>query len=381
MMKVASAGIIGALLEWYDYYIFATASALVFGPLFFPGGDPFAGTMASFGAFAAGFLARPLGGVLFGHIGDTFGRRTALVATLLIIGLGTFLIGLLPTYASIGNWALLLLVVLRVAQGIGLGGEYAGASLIAIEHAPREARGFWGSLPQAASPGGLLLAAGMFSVVSLLPPGVFLSWGWRVPFLLSALLLLLGLLIRLGISETPEFDATRHEHASEVPGLELLRAQRWSGVLAIGARLVETVSGNMVKSFGLTYVTLQLGLPKETALAALTATSIVGLLVTPLYGALGDRFGQRPLYMIGCGLVAVLAFPFFWLLEARSAVTIWIAFVTAYNLGPTLLLSVQPSLFSKMFRARVRYTGLSVAYQVSSIVGGFTPLREQANTA
>jgi MHS family shikimate/dehydroshikimate transporter-like MFS transporter len=219
-----------------------------------------------------------------------------------------------------------------------------------------------------------LLAAGIFSVVSLLPPGAFLSWGWRVPFLLSALLLLLGLFIRLGISETPEFNATKREDASEVPGLELLRAHRWSGVLAIGARLVETVSGNMVKSFGLTYVTLQLGLPKQTALTALTATSIVGLLVTPLYGALGDRFGQRPLYMIGCGFVAVLAFPFFWLLEGRSAVTIWIAFVTAYNLGPTLLLSVQPSLFSKMFRARVRYTGLSVAYQVSSIVGGFTPL-------
>jgi MFS transporter, MHS family, shikimate and dehydroshikimate transport protein len=330
--------------------------------------------MASFGAFAVGFLARPLGGVLFGHIGDTLGRKASLVATLLIIGLGTFLIGLLPTYESIGFWAPLLLVVLRIVQGIGLGGEYAGASLITIEHAPRSERGFWGSLPQAASPGGLLLASGVFSLVSLLPQDQFLSWGWRVPFLLSALMLVVGMFIRLHIAETPEFEATKRDEGGEAPGIELLRVQKWSGVLATGARLVETVSGNMIKSFGLTYATMQLGLQKEIALTALTATSIVGLIVTPLYGALGDRFGQRKCYMVGALLVGALAFPFFWLLDWRTALTTWIGFVVVYNLGPTLLLSLQPALFTKMFRASVRYTGLSVAYQVSSIVGGFTPL-------
>jgi MFS family permease len=374
MLNVAFAGTIGALLEWYDFYIFATASALVFGHLFFPGSDPVAGTMASFGAFAAGFLARPLGGVIFGHIGDTLGRKASLIATLLIIGLGTFLIGLLPTYENIGFWAPLLLVVLRILQGIGLGGEYAGASLITIEHAPHSSRGFWGSLPQAASPGGLLLASGVFSLMSLLPQDQFMSWGWRVPFLLSALMLMVGIFIRMHIAETPEFEEAKKEESEEAPGLELLRVQKWSGVLATCARLVETVSGNMIKSFGLTYVTMQLGLQKEIALTALTATSVVGLLVTPLYGTLGDRFGQQRLYMLGAGLVAALAFPFFWLLDWKTALTTWIGFVIVYNVGPTLLLSLQPSLFTNMFRASVRYTGLSVAYQVSSIVGGFTPL-------
>jgi MFS transporter, MHS family, shikimate and dehydroshikimate transport protein len=374
MVKIASAGTIGALMEWYDFYIFATGSALVFGHLFFPGSDPLAGTMASFGAFAAGFLARPLGGVLFGHIGDTLGRKASLVATLLIIGLGTFLIGLLPTYESIGFWAPLLLVLLRVVQGVGLGGEYAGASLITIEHAPRSERGFWGSLPQAASPGGLLMASGIFSLTSLLPQEDFQSWGWRVPFLLSVLMLLVGIFIRLQITETPDFEDAKGEDTGEVPGLELFRAQRWSGVLATGARLVETVSGNMIKSFGLTYVTMQLTMPKEVALTALTATSVLGVLATPLYGAIGDRFGQRRVYMLGTAMVAILAFPFFWLLDWRTTAATWIGFVTTYNLGPTLLLSLQPSLFARLFRARVRYTGLSMAYQVSSIVGGFTPL-------
>jgi MFS transporter, MHS family, shikimate and dehydroshikimate transport protein len=374
MTKIASAGTIGALLEWYDFYVFATASALVFGRLFLPGDDPAAGTMASFGAFAAGFLARPLGGVLFGHIGDRLGRKASLVATLLIIGIGTFFIGLLPTYQTIGFWAPLLLVILRVVQGIGLGGEYAGASLITIEHAPRTERGFWGSLPQAASPGGLLLASGVFSLVSLLPEDAFLSWGWRVPFLLSALMLVVGLFIRLHVAETPEFEKVEQQSGGEAPGLELLRTQRRSAILATGARLVETVSGNLIKSFGLTYVTMQLGLPKEIALTGLTATSVVGLLVTPLYGYLGDRFGQRRVYLIGSGMVALMAFPFFGLLQMQTALATWIAFVVAYNLGPTLLLSLQPSLFTQMFSASVRYTGLSVAYQVSAIIGGFTPL-------
>jgi MHS family shikimate/dehydroshikimate transporter-like MFS transporter len=379
MIKAASAGSIGALLEWYDFYIFATASAIVFGRLFFPGDDAFTGTMASFGAFAAGFFARPFGGVIFGHIGDTMGRRTSLILTVLIIGVGTLLIGLLPTYAEIGYWAPALLVALRVAQGIGLGGEYAGASLIAIEHAPGRERGFWGSLPQAASPGGLLLAAGMFSAVSLLPQDAFLAWGWRVPFLAGLPLLLVGVFLRLRVTETPDFERARHDSArdhgvEESPGARLVRTHLRHVVLATGARLVETVSGNMIKSFGLTYVTLQLKLPKETALTALTVTAALGLLLTPVYGSLGDRLGQQRVYLIGAAFVALLAFPFFALLGLRTAPAIWLAFIVAYNIGPTLLLSVQPALFSRMFAAPVRFTGMSIAYQGSSIVGGLTPL-------
>lgn len=374
MTKVAAAGFVGALLEWYDFYIFATGSALVFGRVFFPAHDPVVGTMAAFGAFASGFLARPVGGILFGHIGDRLGRKVSLVATLLIIGIGTFLIGLLPGYAEIGVAAPVLLVILRVVQGIGLGGEYGGASLLTIEHAAPGTRGFWGSLPQAASPAGLLLATGTFALISLLPQEAFVSWGWRIPFLLSIGMLGIGLVIRLRIAETPEFEAVRREAPRQVPVMDLLRTHKHAAIVATGARLAETVSGNMIKSFGLTFATVQLGLSQESALAALMATSAVGLFATPFYGWLADRLGARNVYLGGAALAAVLAFPFFWVLDFRTAGALWVGFILAYNLGPTLMLSVQPTFFSQLFAARVRYTGLSVAYQVSAIVGGFTPL-------
>ena len=373
MGRIAAASFVGALLEWYDFYVFATASALVFGPLFFPSSDPLLSTMASFGAFASGFLARPIGGLIFGDIGDRIGRRASLIATLVIIGTGTFLIGLLPSFAQAGVWAPILLITLRVAQGIGLGGEYAGASLITIEHAPSGRRGFWGSLPQAASPGGLLLSSLVFGLIALLPPRAFIAWGWRVPFLLSVIMLGIGLYVRLHIAETPEFEAIRGVR-TELPIVDLLRTHGRAALLATGARLAETVSGNMIKSFGLTYATVQLGLPREEALGALLVTSGVGLIVTPMYGVLGDRFGPRAVYMTGAAFAALLAFPFFWVLEQRTVAAVWIGFVTAYNLGPTLMLSVQATFFTTLFEARVRYTGLSVAYQVSAIVGGFTPL-------
>jgi MFS transporter, MHS family, shikimate and dehydroshikimate transport protein len=373
MRRIAAASFVGALLEWYDFYAFATASALVFGPLFFPSDDPLLSTMASFGAFASGFLARPIGGLIFGDIGDRIGRKASLVATLLIIGTGTFLIGLLPTFAQAGIWAPILLLILRVLQGIGLGGEYAGASLITIEHAPSGRRGFWGSLPQAASPGGLLLSSLVFELTSLLPPEAFIAWGWRAPFLLSAIMLGIGFYVRLHIAETPEFEAIR-ELRTELPIVDLLRTHRMATLLATGARLAETVSGNMIKSFGLTYATVQLGLPRGATLGALLVTAGVGLLMTPLYGVLGDRFGPRAVYMAGAGFAALLAFPFFWVLEERTVAAVWIGFVATYNLGPTLMLSVQATFFTTLFQARVRYTGLSVAYQVSAIVGGFTPL-------
>ena len=374
MTKVAAAGFVGALLEWYDFYIFATGSALVFGRVFFPSHDPVVGTMAAFGAFASGFLARPVGGILFGHIGDRLGRKVSLVATLLIIGIGTFLIGVLPGYAQIGIAAPVLLVILRVMQGIGLGGEYGGASLLTIEHAAHDRRGFWGSLPQAASPAGLLLATATFALISLMPQEQFVTWGWRIPFLLSIIMLLVGLFIRLRIAETPEFERARQIAHKQMPVMDLLRTHKRAAVLSTGARLAETVSGNMIKSFGLTYATVQLGLSQESALAALMATSAVGLAATPFYGWLADRYGARRVYMAGTVLAAALAFPFFWVLDFRTVGALWLGFILAYNLGPTLMLSVQPTFFSQLFAVRVRYTGLSIAYQVSAIVGGFTPL-------
>ena len=375
MPKVAAASFVGGLLEWYDFYIFAIGAALVFGDVFFPPGDPLTNTMAAFGAFAAGFLARPLGGAIFGHIGDLVGRKACLLATLLIIGICTFLIGLLPSYDQIGLWAPACLVFLRVMQGIGLGGESGGASLMTIEHAPLHQRGFWGSLPQAASPAGLLLANGVFALCALLPHEAFLSWGWRIPFLLCIVMLGVAIFIRLNIAETPEFRRaeTRAEKA-RAPLIELWRTHRRNLLLATGVRLSETVSSNLVKSFGLTYVILHLGLARGMALAALMAASLVGLAAMPLFGLLGDRIGARHLTLFGNALLFLMAAPFFILLEERSQAAVWVGFIVLFTCGPMLLLSVQATFFTQLFRPSVRYSGLSAAYQVSSVVGGFTPL-------
>lgn len=374
MARIAAASFVGGLLEWYDFYIFASASALIFGELFFPASDQVAGTMAAFGVFAAGFLARPVGGLIFGHIGDIVGRKACLLATMTVIGAGTVLIGLLPTYASWGMWAPAVLTLLRVVQGIGLGGEYGGASLLTIEHAPHHQRGFWGSIAQAASPAGLLLANAVFALVSLLPAEQFHAWGWRVPFLLSALMLPPMILVRLRIAETPEFLAEARAARRHVPVVALWRQARRNLVLATGVRLSETVSSNLIKSFGLTYVTLQLGLPRSLAVGALLAAAVLGLAATPLFGWLGDRVGARRLTQAGNVLLIVLAVPFFLLLEQRSAAAVSTGFAVLFAAGPMLLLSVQPTFFAPLFPAGMRYTGLSAAYQISSILGGFTPL-------
>jgi MFS transporter, MHS family, shikimate and dehydroshikimate transport protein len=375
MPKVAAASFVGGLLEWYDFYIFAIATALVFGDVFFPPGNPLVNTMAAFGAFAAGFLARPLGGAIFGHIGDRVGRKACLLATLLIIGLCTFLIGLLPSYEKIGLWAPAGLVFLRIMQGIGLGGEYGGASLMTIEHAPLHQRGFWGSLPQVASPAGLLLANSVFGACALLPANQFLAWGWRVPFLLCIVMLAVAIYIRVNIAETPEFRrAELRAEKSRAPLLELWRTHRRNLLLASGVRLSETVASNLIKSFGLTYATLYLGLMRDTALAALMAASLVGLAAMPLFGLLGDRIGARGVTLLGNALLILLALPFFAMLGTRDVTLVWLSFIALFTLGPMLLLSVQATFFTQLFRTSVRYSALSAAYQVSSILGGFTPL-------
>ena len=361
MPKIAAASFVGAMLEWYDFFIFGTASALVLGPLFFPGGDPLAGMMASFATFGVGFLARPIGGIVFGHFGDRVGRKSTLIVTLVIIGLGTFLIGLLPTYATAGSWAAVGLVALRLVQGFGLGGEYGGAALLTIEHAPENRRGFWGAMPQSAASGGILLATGVFALVSLLDRQSLLDWGWRIPFLLSGPLVGVGLFIRMNAAETPDFEHARA--AAPERGLTLfvlLRQHPRNVLLALGARLAETMSSNIVNAFGLAYVTTQLRVDRSVPLT--------------VFGALSDRVGRRPVYVLGAGFMAAFAFPFFMLLGTKSALLIGLAIVIAYNFGPTMMFAVEATFFTDLFGAGVRYTGLSIAYQISAIVGGFTPL-------
>ncbi len=419
MRTVAAASFAGALMEWYDFFLYGTASALVFSKLFFPSLSPAAGTAAAFATFGVGFVARPLGGVIFGHFGDRAGRKSMLIATVLIIGLGTFLIGLLPTYSAIGIWAPVLLVVLRLLQGIGLGGEYAGAALLTIEHAPERRRGLWGSIPQAAASAGILLGTGIFDGVSSLPQHAFLTWGWRIPFLLSAVLFAVGLVIRLRVTETPVFVQAQRELAQRepaqrqqdrgqqdrgqqdqrqqdrgqqdrgqqdrgqqdrdagrtpIPLAELLRRHPGNLALAFGARLAETISSNIFNAFAISYIGTTLAMSKGSALNGILIGSALGIVACPVFGALADRIGRRTVYMLGAGFTVVFAFPFFLLLDSRAPGLVWLAVVLGYVFGPTLMFAAEATFFTEMFGTRTRYTGLSVAYQVSAIAGGFTPL-------
>ncbi|MEC0345774.1 MULTISPECIES: MFS transporter [Peribacillus] len=375
MKRVAGASFVGALMEWYDFFLYGTASAIVLNKLFFPDLDPTVGTIAAFASFAIGFLARPLGGLVFGHFGDKVGRKSILVITLLLMGGSTFAIGLLPTYDSIGVWAPILLVALRLFQGFALGGEYGGASLLMIEHAPRKQRGFWGALLQSATPLGLLLASGTFTIVTLLPEAQFLAWGWRIPFIISIILLGVGTFIRFSVKETPAFQELK-ETGKEVklPIVELFRAYPKSILIAFGARIGETVSFNLFNVFVISYVNTQLGLSSNVALTGVFVASAVAVVVSPLFGALSDRIGRKPVYLIGTSFLVLFAFPFFSLVNSGVAVIIYLAITLGYVLGTTALFSIQSVFFTEMFGTHVRYSGLSFVYQVSGIIGGFTPL-------
>ncbi len=378
MRRVVMGSFAGALLEWYDFFIFGTAAGLVFAPLFFPDSDPFIGVIAAFATFGVGFLTRPLGGIVFGHFGDKIGRKITLIWTLGIVGTSTFLIGFIPTYHDIGIWAPLLLMALRLIQGFGLGGEYGGAALMTIESAPQNKRGFLGSLPQTAASFGIMLATGIFALCNhLLTPEQFLSWGWRIPFWLSALMLAVGMFIRLHTEETLDFKQRQtklQERKAPPPLIELFRKHPKNISLALGARLAESVSSNIINAFGIVYISTQLALSRDIPLTGMLIASAIGIVSCPLVGWLSDRVGQRKIYLLGAGFCVLFAFPFFLLLGTKSVVIIWISMILGYNFGPTMMFAVQPTLFTRMFGTQVRYTGLSFAYQFSAILGGMSPL-------
>ena len=374
MRTVATASLVGATMEWYDFMLYGVASALVLGPLFFPDFSALAGTLAAFGTYGIGFAARPIGGLIFGHYGDKVGRKSMLVLTLLIMGVATFLVGLLPTFEQIGVWAPILLVLLRVFQGIGLGGEYGGAALMTIEHAPRDERGFWGSLPQLGSPGGLLIATGVLSLFATLPEEQFLAWGWRVPFLLSAVLLVVGLFIRLRIMETPAFQEMQESGTeARMPILDLLRSYPRNIALTLGARLAETAAFGVFNTFAISYAGSQLGLPEDRILNGVLIASAGQLLMFPVFGWLSDRVGRRPMYMTGAAVVGLMAFPFFLLLNTEVTALVWLGLSFGFIFGNGLMFSVQATFFSELFGVRVRYSGVSLAYQLGGVLGGFVP--------
>ena len=373
---VAIASFIGTAIEWYDFFLYGTAAALIFNRLFFPTFDPLAGTLAAFGTYAVGFVARPLGGIVFGHYGDKIGRKSMLSLTLLLMGVATFCIGLLPTYTAIGVWAPVLLVALRVAQGFGVGGEWGGAVLMAVEHAPAGKRGFYGSWPQVGVPVGLLLSTGVFSLVSRLPEAQLLAWGWRVPFLLSLILVGVGLFIRLRIEETPAFSRIKEtSREARRPLLDAVRTHPRNILLAMGARMAENGVFYIYSVFVLVYVTEQLGLPRSTILNGVLLATACELVAIPAFAALSDRIGRRPVYLGGAAFSAVFAFPFFWLLDTRQTGLVWLAVVLGLNLGHGAMYGPQASFFSELFGTHVRYSGASLGYQLASVfAGGLSPL-------
>jgi metabolite-proton symporter len=374
--KVAIASFIGTAIEWYDFFLYGTASALIFARLFFPTNDPYAGILASYGTYAVGFAARPIGGIVCGHFGDRIGRKSMLVLTLLIMGIATFLIGLLPTYEQIGIWAPILLVVLRIAQGFGIGGEWGGAVLMAVEHSPGNRRGFYGSWPQIGVPAGLLLATGVFALITRLPDEALFSWGWRVAFLASALLVAVGVFIRMAVVEPPVFARLKQTAAAaKRPVIDALRHHPKSVLLAMGARVAENGAFYIFTVFVLNYaIQPEIGFTRASVLTAVAIAAAVELFTIPAFGLLSDFAGRRPVYLLGAILTALFAFPFFWLIQTGQRGWLTVAIV-APLLAHSAMYGPQASFFSELFGTRVRYSGASLGYQLASVIaGGFSPL-------
>lgn len=376
MKKVIVASFIGTTIEWYDFFLYGTAAALVFNKLFFPTFDPAAGTMAAFSTYAVGFLARPLGGVVFGHYGDRIGRKSMLVITLVMMGVATFLIGLLPTYHQIGVLAPVFLVVLRFLQGFGVGGEWGGAVLMAVEHGHKERRGFYASWPQAGVPTGLLLSTAVFSLFSRLPEEAFLAWGWRVPFLLGILLVAVGLFIRLRILESPLFAGVQESGTTaRMPILEVVRKYPRNILLALGARFAENAAFYIYTVFVLSYTTAHLGLSKQIILNGVLLAAAIEFFTIPAFGALSDRIGRRPVFMFGAIFSGLYAFPFFWLVGTRETVLVWLGIVLGLPIGHAAMYGPLAAFSSELFGTRVRYSGASLGYQLASpLAGGLAPL-------
>ena len=368
--EVAFASFIGAAVEWYDFFVYGTAAALVFPKLFFPGFSPLAGTLASFATFGVGFFARPIGGVVFGHVGDRTGRKSMLVVTLLVMGAATFLIGLLPTFEQIGVMAPILLVALRLVQGFALGGEWGGATLMAFEHAPEENRTFYASWPQLGVPVGLVLSTAVFALFAALPEKQFFAWGWRVAFLLSIALIVLGVFIRLRVAESPVFSRVKERGAeSKAPLLEVLRDHRLALVLAVGMVFVSITGFYIATTFSLSYLTARLGVARNVALVGNVLFSASGAASTLIVARLADRAGKYRVAILSAAFQVLLSYPFFWLLSTREPALIWLA-MSVWAFVGSALYGITGAMLAELFAPRMRCSGISLGYQIAGMLGG-----------
>jgi MHS family shikimate/dehydroshikimate transporter-like MFS transporter len=371
LTRVALATTIGTAIEAFDFLAFGTAAALVFNSLFFPRFDSTAAALASFAAFATGLFARPVGAVMFGHFGDRLGRKRMLVLSLVGMGAATVIIGLLPTYVTIGLWAAVLLVVLRILQGLSVGGEMGGAVVLAVEHAPEQYKSFFGSLPQTGAPIGLLLSTSAFAAVTLLPEQDLLSWGWRLPFLASAVLIVIGLYVRRSIDESPEFTAIEAQRkTARVPALSVIRHHIRPLLLTITGKLAEVTLFYLIIVFLLSYATRTSLLSRNEVLGAIAIGALVQLGTIPLFGWLGDRVGQRLLYGLGGVLLAVLAIPVMAVIDARSVIGLKVAIIAGLGFNYSLMFGPQASLYSAQFPPELRYSGVSLGIQLAAALGG-----------
>lgn len=374
-VRAATAAFAGTTIEWYDFFVYSTASALIFPQLFFPNSDPSVGLLASFATFAVGFFARPFGGFLFGHLGDRFGRKRALIATLLLMGTATTAIGLLPTYSQIGIWAPILLILCRILQGVSVGGEWGGAVLMAGEHAPKEQRTWYASFAQLGSPAAVLLSMGIFAIVTRMSGDSFAVWGWRIPFLLSFVLLIIGMMIRLGVNESPEFaEATERKTISRFPIVEAFRSATKPIIFTLLAFTIGTAGFYFTNTFLIAYTTRTLGLDRSLILECLAMVAVVQFIGQLIAAKVAERIGDSKFLLIASALAMLAPYPMFLLVELKSQFGI-VAGVSLATLCASGFYAVIAGYASKVFPVEVRYTSISAAYQLGgAIFGGFTPM-------
>lgn len=368
------ASVVGSILEWYDYGLYGTAAALIFNKLFFPQLEGTIGTLVALATFAVGFIVRPLGGTIFGALGDRFGRKNILMFTIIMMGTATTLMGFLPTYDTMGYWAPLLLVFLRILQGLGAGSEYAGAVINIVETAPVKHRGLLGSLPMMGVAIGVLLSSGAFALAQSLPQAEFMAWGWRVPFIISFIIVIFGIILRSKIDETPVFEEIKKRNGRvKNPVATTFRTHPKGVIIAWLISLTENSYGYLFQTFLVAYVANQLKMPQSLTLLTLMILSFCQLFTIPLFGALSDKIGRRPVIIGGCITSALFAFPLFWLLDTKNPVLIVLAIVFAQAVFKSAISAVQGTWFCELFPSKVRYTAFAVGREYPSIIGGLMP--------